>query len=263
MQPVNRDSAVPLYAQIRDALASEVRTGRLLKGSYLPSEEQLCKAFGVSRMTVRQALKELADLGVIQRVHGVGTVVVEPTLVRELDANSVSGLYDDMARHGRHVRSRVLANKPQKANSVIAELLELPTGTNVHHIERLRFVDGQPFSLQSSYLPVDLVATVPSEELEEGSLYHFIEERHGLRLTSGETTILAKRATKREAELLGVKRGSPLLFARKLTRCRVGNDLERPVEFVSMVYAPHLYEFRVSSRAQGGRAIGAFAPPSE
>lgn len=259
MQPVNRESAIPLYAQIRDSLASEVRAGRLPKGAYLPSEEQLCKSFGVSRMTVRQALQELADLGVIRRVHGVGTVVVEPTLVRELEANIVTGLYDDMARHGRHVRSRVLVNRVQRANHAIAGFLEIEDGASVQHIERLRFVDDQAFSLQSSYLPSDLVPSVPSESLVEGSLYQLLRDSFGMRLTSGETTILAKRATKREAALLGLKRGSALVYAKKLTRCSVGAEQERPIEYVSMVYSPHLYEFRVTSHAQGARAVGAFA----
>lgn len=263
MQPVNRDSAIPLYAQIRDALALEVRAGRLAKGAYLPSEEQLSKTFGVSRMTVRQALKELADLGVIQGVHGVGTMVVEPTLVRELEANIVTGLYDDMARHGKHVRSRVLVNKAEEANGVIADLLAIEEGQPVRHIKRVRYVDDSPFSIQNSYLPHDVVPTVPSEPLEQGSLYHYLHDELGLRLTSGETRILAKRATKLEADFLELPRGSPLLFAKKLTRCRIGADGERPVEFVSMVYAPHLYEFHVSSRAQGARAVGTFTPASD
>ena len=181
--------------------------------------------FGVSRTTVRQALSELLHEGLIRRERGRGTFVNKPK-IRERLVERLTGFYQDMVAQGLKPQTQVLKKGIVPAPGWLAEVLETKPGASLIHIQRLRMVNDEPILLVDTYIPRDLAPTLLEQDLENQSLYALLENRFGLRLARGRRYIEAVAATAKEAQLLKVRRGAPLLFLRSVTYLRDGRPLE-------------------------------------
>lgn len=248
---IDRSSAVPYYQQLKEILRADIEQRDLRPGARLPGDHDLCEQYGVSRPVVRQALSELQYEGVLERVKGRGTFVV-PQLTSQSLVQSLTGLFDDVAAMGRKLRSEVRTLRVTAADPEVAARLELPAGTAVVQIERLRFVDDEPWVYAISHVPAALAPDLVDQDLEEQSLYALLERRYGQRLTRSRRAVEAHSASPSLARDLGLPRNGPVL---KLTNVTYGPD-NQPVETFIAYHRGDRSRFEVEvERAPAGRAV--------
>lgn len=233
---LDRDSTVPLYAQVASQIESAIARGVLAPGARLDTEVQLATRLGLSRPTLRQALQDLVDKGLLVRRRGVGTQVVRASIKRPV---RLSSLYDDLAASGREPSTVVLTHEVIPADAAVAERLAMPAGERVLHLRRQRFADGHPLALMTNYLPADL-APWSAEELAASGLYSLLRAA-GIRICVASQRMGARLATAAEGRLLAERRGAALL-----TMERVGYDNSgRAVEFGASLYGASTYSFEL------------------
>jgi GntR family transcriptional regulator len=222
---IDRRSAAPMYDQLRQLIIDGIARDGLQPGDALPGELRMCEQYGISRTVVRQALAQLEHEGLVERVKGKGTFVARPRTSESL-VHTLVGLYDEVDRRGGHVRSDVLRHEREEADDLVAAALEVPVGSPVVALERLRHVDGDAWSLSTTWMPESVGAVTFGADLQEGSLYRLLAE-NGIRATHGVRSAEATVATHEQARLLGVSAGAALLRLRSVSRDESG----RPIEF--------------------------------
>jgi GntR family transcriptional regulator len=248
---IDKASPVPYYRQLKEILRADIEQRGLRPGDRLPGDHELCEQYGVSRPVVRQALSELQYEGVLDRVKGRGTFVA-PQLTSQSLVQSLTGLFDDVAAMGRTLRGEVRTLKVTAADADVAARLEVAQGTAVVVLERLRFVDDEPWVYTVSHVPAALAPDLVDQDLREQSLYGLLERRYGLRLTRSHRTIEAHAASTPLARDLGIPRHAPVL---KLTNVSFGGD-NRPVETFVAYHRGDRSRFEVElERAPAGRAV--------
>jgi DNA-binding GntR family transcriptional regulator len=234
---VDRASPVPLYFQVARQLEQAIDAGVLPPGSRLDNEITLAEELGLSRPTMRQAIQYLVDKGLLVRKRGVGTHVARARVRRPVGLTS---LFDDLTSSGQWPTTTVLSHTVEAASGVVAAALEVPEGTSVIALERLRRAGGEPLAIMRNHLRADLVPLQP-EQLEQRGLYEVLREA-GVALTSATQSIGARRATAAEAKLLDETRGAPLLTMRRTTF----DDRGLVVEFGDHLYRASRYSFEVA-----------------
>ncbi len=235
---LDRGSPVPLYHQLAQNMETAIRSGRLSSGSHLDNEIEIARQLRVSRPTVRRAIAVLANKGLVIRRHGIGTLVVPVPVQRPTRLNS---LYDEIKESGQTPSTRLLAYETVPAPVEVASSLQLPRGTRVLHFERLRLASGRPLALMRSFMPLVLADVVTEEGLTSTGLYQLLRQ-NGIYLRLGTQSIGARGAERREAGLLKVPAGAPLLTMWRITY----DDAGQPVEYGSHVYRADRYSFEMS-----------------
>lgn len=227
------EDPLPLYHRLYEHIRREIDEGRFPVGSQLPTEEELGRAFDVSRTTVREALRALAERGLIEKRQGKGSFVARPKLAEVLP--SLSSFSAEMEARGHVVRSRVLNVAIVEAPARVREALALPPGAVVVRVVRQRFVDDRPLVLSTSYLPPEIS---PDEDFS-GSLYHLLETRYGHAVASGTATVEAGLAGEHESRLLEIPAGSAVLVISWLAV----SDRGRPIEYSEATYRADGYRY--------------------
>jgi GntR family transcriptional regulator len=223
---IDRTSPVPYYHQLREILEARIESGDLPADAQLPGEHSLCGVYGVSRTVVRQALSDLEAIGLVVRRKGKGTFVAAPKTPEGL-VQSLGGLYDDVRARGQELHSRVLHLSRARPTPAMARLLELAPGEEIVLLERLRYVEGEPWVVTTTHLPLSLAEPLLGMDMTERSLYRTLEEDLGLHLHAARRTVEAARAGETLARHLGISEGSPVLLLKSLTLLADG----RPVEY--------------------------------
>lgn len=221
---IERASVLPFYYQLKQILLSDIKKRGLGPGTRLLGDHDLCKTYDVSRTVVRQALAELETEGVIERIKGRGTFVAQKRTGERL-VQSLTGLYEDVAARGSHLRSEVRRMEVVPADQSVADVLQLAVGAPVILIERLRFVDEEPWVMVTTHLPYDLAPGLMKEDLTHQSLYGLLEQKYGVVLRFGQRSVEAAVASVEMASSLGIAQGDPVLVLRSTVY-----GVERPVE---------------------------------
>ena len=224
--PIDRESPIPYYVQLKSVLGAQIDSGVWQPGDQLPSEPELCRQYGVSRTVVRQALKEMSYEGIIIRRKGKGTFAAEPKISSTSLVHSLSGFAQDMAERGLMTINKVLEQSIVPANQKVASFLEVDELTPLIKIDRLRFVEGEPIVLVTSFLPYELCRELVQANLEEMSLYDYLEEKFNLKITRGRRLIDAVVANEYEANLLQIEMGAPLIRVESVSYIQDGTAIE-------------------------------------
>lgn len=235
-------SRIPRYQVIYEDLSSQITSGVLAPDAQLPSETALAERYGVSRMTVRQAVRQLEGEQLLTRRRGAGTFVTQPRAQRRR-LNRLESFADEVGVEAGRVLNIVRDRSTVRPPADVAARLKIPGRQDVVRIERLRLVDDVPAALQESWLPYALVPLLAREELVEGSLYRTLGQRYGLRLAWADQEVSASAATARQAGALDVDENSPLIVSTRLTH----DDASVPVEFARSWARP---EFSVVIRLE-------------
>ncbi len=232
-----RRHPLPLYLQLKESLRTDILTRRLQPDQQLPSERELCGHFRVSRMTVRQALLDLARDGLIYSRAGKGNFVSEPKIDQQL--RTLTGFSQDVQSRGSRPASRVLQAKSEPASAEVAEALKVAPGATVLLLVRVRLADNLPLAVETVHLPAALCPGLLKHHFATESLYAVLEHEYGYRLTRAEQTIEAGLAGPREVTLLEVKLRAPVLIMERLTF----TDRNVLIEHVHSIYRGDRYKF--------------------
>jgi GntR family transcriptional regulator len=231
-----------LHARLRDALRARILDGRLAPGAKLPSEAELTAAHGVSRITVRQALGALQAEGLIVKLHGKGAFVSHPKAAQSL--NRLQGLNEALALENHGVSSKRLAWREVKAPAAVARQLQLAPGEPVYHLQTLRYLDREPLSVNSSYLPRFLGEKLARVDFSQRDLIDVFEHEGGLEIGEAQLEIGAGLARPQEAKLLQVAPGSPVLQVERLLHVAGGG----PVHVETAVYRADTFRYKLNLR---------------
>lgn len=223
----------PKYATVMLQIATLVKDSPI--GTPLPTERELAAQFDTSRTTVRQALASLASTGQVERTQGRGTFVSEP---RRVIVNQLTSYTEDLQGQGHTTSSAIVRIEREPSTAEVAEQLDLTEGASVTVLERVRSVDGEPLAVEVAHLPGRLPGL--RKELEKrGSLYSTLEEVYGIRIHRVVDRVEAEPATPREATLLDIEVGAPLLVIRRSARDQEGH----PVEYTRSVFRGNRFQF--------------------
>lgn len=234
---LDRASPIPLYHQIAVILQTAILDGTLPAGSRLENEVALSERLNLSRPTIRQAIQDLVDKGLLVRRRGIGTQVVHGKVTRSVELTS---LYEDLERSGQKPETELLISSLGFADETAAEALGLDPGAPVLHIKRLRKADGVPIAILDNILPAAFT-DLDLSALEAHGLYQLLRAR-GVTMRVAKQRIGARGATSSEAQLLGLRKGAAVL-----TMSRTAFDTSgRAVEFGQHCYRPDLYSFEVT-----------------
>jgi GntR family transcriptional regulator len=223
-----REYALPLYARIKrelqETITAGLRSGEIQAGAFFTTEKDVCRDFGVSAITAKRALDELEADGVLVRQRGRGTFVAQARIPQVLD--HFYRLTEVMQGMGRESSRKVLRIGVGMPDSRVAEALGLRGRERVVEIERLYFVDGQPFLLQTSHLPVKLFPGMDKQDHAQVSLYTLMEQRYQLTPDRCSDSFEPVLLHKHDAHLLLAQPRMPGLRIERLTY-----SADRPVEF--------------------------------
>lgn len=256
--PLDTASGVPLYRQIVVILTSRMNAGALRPGDSVPGEAAVCEEFGVSRITARRALNELAAMGRVIRERGKGTRVLPFERAPAPMTASIDGLLENVGHMGRTTTVQVLDSRYLPATADVAEVLELQEGATVQRAVRVRALGGAPMSYLVTIVPEDIGRRIEGKDLSQTPLLLLLEDA-GVPVASATQTISATVADADVARALSVAAGSPLIEVNRLVR----DETDRPVEMIRVLYRPELYRFEISMRrvtAEAGRTWQSDAP---
>jgi DNA-binding GntR family transcriptional regulator len=233
---IDRSSPTPLYFQLARAIEGAITDGALPAGSRLDNELLLAQRYGLSRPTVRRAVQELVDKGLLVRKRGVGTQVIQPHVSRSVELTS---LYEDLARSGASPTTAVLSLERVPAPVDVAGELDLAEGEELVVVRRLRSSGGEPLALMTNYLPGRFTPTV--EDLTERGLYQYLRAA-GVHLRVAHQRIGARMAHAEEARLLGEPPRSAVLTMQRTAF----DDVGQPIEFGRHIYRASRYDFETT-----------------
>ena len=233
---IDRNSSIPLYEQIKQIIRFQILSGEYAYGSRLPTEEEYCQKFQVSSITVKRALSELANAGLVSRRQGSGTIVTR----KPVDENFklTAGFSEIARRSGRRPESNVLKVRRLDATESLLRTFQLPPAAEVGFMsfQRLLSTDGRPSALITAYVLEDLGQQMLKHKLDNASFYRLYEEILGRKVTRNENTLTPINVSPDAARLLQVTPGSAHMHIRGVSYIEGGLTVEMSVSIFSGDY---------------------------
>lgn len=231
---LDRSSAVPLYFQLSQLIESAILSGQLSPGDRVENEVAICERLGLSRPTVRRAIEELVDKGLLVRRRGLGTQVVHGQVTRGVELTS---LYDDLARSGKKPTTKILKLEKERASATVAAQLGISVGEEVMFLHRLRGAGRTPVAIMQNWIH-PRYANLTEADLANSGLYQWLRNE-GATIQVAKQKIAARRATQEEADLLDIEKSAPLLTMDRTAFDNTGVALE----YGHHCYRTDLYSF--------------------
>ena len=230
--------SVPMHTQIREIIRRRVLDGTYPPHSQVPSESQMTEAFSVSRITIRQALGDLQKEGLIFKVAGKGSFVAKPKAFQNL--SRLQGFGEAMAPSGYETFSQVLSMRQVAASEMVSRRLQVGLGDAVYEIQRLRYLNREPISVDQSYFPLALGERLAHEDLPTRDIFVILENDFGLHLTHADVQIEAISADEFLARQLRIAEASPLLRIERLTYAD-----DKPIDFEFLYFRGDAFQYRL------------------
>lgn len=217
---IDRQSPVPLYHQLAEQFSNAITVGQLQPGDPFENEIAVAERLQVSRPTVRRAIQELVDQGLLLRRRGLGTTVANSKVHRKFELTS---LYDDLLRDNREPRTTVIQHEIS-TNEQAAAALDLPADTALLHVVRVRYAGDTPLAMMTNWLPPGL-SDLTREDLEKQGLYAALRER-GVKPVVAQQSIGARMPTAVERRHLEIRGSQPVLTMTRMAFDASGNAVE-------------------------------------
>jgi GntR family transcriptional regulator len=221
---LRKDAPLPLYVQLKDVILRAIEAGQWNPGEKIPSEDVLADRFSVSKITVRQALRDLSDLGYVRREQGRGTFVQHPKLSQ--GPRDLTSFSEEMRRHGWKASSRSLSQGIVPAPEEVAMKLKVPSGDSVFRLRRLRLADREPMGIQTAWVPAKLAPGIERISFQRVSLYEALHTKFGIWPAHAHERHSAIVLNRADAVLLGVPSRSPAIASERVTFLDDGTPLE-------------------------------------
>ncbi len=236
---LNKDSPVPIYYQLQQIIQDLINNKKLKEGDQLPTEDEVCRNFNISRMTVRQAYDNLLKMELIYRLKGKGTFIASRKFIFEL--SRLHSFSEDMQKRGLKINSKILDKAIINSNKSIREKLQIVDDSRLWKIKRLRFVQDIPTAIETSLISLKNCMGLENEDLENNSLFRILEKKYKLHISHSKQTIEPVLSSKEESTLLNIKIGSPLIRMTGTTYLK--NDI--PIEYIVGLYRGDRYKFNL------------------
>lgn len=218
------------YEEIASVLRDRIADGVYGEDSMLPTQAELAKEFGASRMTVKKAIEILIIEGLIYSKQGIGTMVLNSSFWNKRDSkvrlNNFNGLSSDLADDSRKITSQVIEFSVEFPSKEIAECLQVEESSPVYKIIRLRLLDGSPYVIEHTYMPCDLVPSL-DEKVLLASVYDYLLHKLNLKFAGGYRNITAERPDNYDQQYLNCSASDPVLQVEQVVY--LGNG--RPIEY--------------------------------
>jgi GntR family transcriptional regulator, N-acetylglucosamine utilization regulator len=234
-------SFVPFYEQIVTQVRNLIKNQKLRQGQPFYSEGEVARILGISKMPVRQAFQKLRSEGLLLVSRGKVPVIGSGKL--PWDFQELRGFSEEMRRRGLQPSAKVLSLERREPGAEVAQALRLTGGEKIYCLKRLRYVDGEPVAVVTSFLPAAMFPDLDQEDLEGRSLYQIYEQVYNRRLKWAEEIIGAATVNPDDAGLLQAAPGSPVLLIRETTY----DDSETPIEYSDSVLRGDRYTASVIS----------------
>jgi GntR family transcriptional regulator len=212
---LDEKSPVSLYYQLKNIFISYIKSGKWPVNYKIPTERELCEMFNISRITVRQALKELEDEGFMYRKQGKGTFITTPKFVQRL--SRFYSFSDEIKKMGSVPSTEIISFVIMDAEKAIMEKLEIKYGEKVFAIKRLRLADNEPFATETSYIPYKHAENMTEKFVSELGLYNTLNDKCGLQPDEALETFEAVLVDHDNADLLKMPRRSAALHLERIT----------------------------------------------
>lgn len=232
-------AVTPLYVQLMEDLEEKIAKGILVPGDRLQSETEMAKTYGVSIITVRNAISSMAEKGMVEKKQGKGTFVTKQKYTR--DIKKLQSFTELCNRLGVKAGGRMLENKLVVPDEKTAAMLGIKKGEQAVFISRVRYADNEPVAIESNYFSLKY-AFLLGQQFDDNSLFSYMKERSDAYVAMSEKRFELCRATAREAQLLAIRKNDPLLYIKSVTYTRdnepiyVGTQLVNGERFSFYVY---------------------------
>lgn len=233
----------PAYMQVYRRMKSDIQKGVYPMNSFLPKESELEEIYGVSRTTVRKAVKLLSGESILEVRQGCGTRVRD--LKAKQDYNKVTSVTESLQKKGYTVTTGSMMIDSMEAGGEVAERLEIPVGTKIARVQRLQLADQVPVTLMENYIPYNLVPGIEEYQDKFVALYQFLEETYGISIERTKDRIFAVSATFMEAQVLDIKPRDALLVVQRVCYHR-----DKPVCMDHVRIIGSRYEIEISGQGR-------------
>jgi GntR family transcriptional regulator len=227
----------PLYLQIREALKKQILDGDYAPFDRLPSESALMETFGVSRITVRQSLRDLHAEGLIFSSQGKGTFVSKPKAMQ--DVQYLQGLSEAMTPKGYETTAKLLSIREVKPNKDVQKNLNITTKAGAIEVVRVRYLNREAVSVDTSYFPMSIGQKLFARDLT-GDIFPLLENELRIPLGRADINLEARSADGDTAKLLAIEAGDPIMWVQRLVHDVDGN----PVDYEYLAFRGDAYKYR-------------------
>jgi len=222
---MNREQqAKPLYQIVLETVLEKIQSGELKPNDRLPSESELCEIYSVGRNTIRRALSELSNDGILRTIPGLGTFVEDSRLTKT--AEYLFGFSQEMRKHQKEITSQVVEAKLISADPYLTRRLQVQLGAEVVFLYRVRMMDDEPVAIERSYLPHALCPGILKYDFSKKSLYETLSGVYNMRPHHAEQEIEASLATTEVARLLNLTPPAVVLAFHRETHLFTGEVIE-------------------------------------
>ena len=216
---INKNIPIPVYYQLKEIIREKIEIGELKIGEKITSENKLSEIYQISRMTVRQAIKELVGEGLLYSDKGRGTFVCKPKINYGF-IQKLTTFYDDMREKGYTMRTKILKQEIKTASKAIAKKLNIKKNEKIIYILRVRYIENEPIVHVTNHIPYKLCPDLINEDLTDKSLYQTLAEKYGLVAYKAKVTLEAIIASKYDSEFLNIKEGVSIHLIKNITCTR-------------------------------------------
>jgi len=213
---LDKDVPIPLYFQLKEIIEEKITSGQLEPGDLLPSERELSDRYNISRPTIRQALQELVNEGLLYREKGKGTFVAKPKIKYGF-IQRLTTFYEDMERKGYKLKTKIRKQEIREAPKRIAEKLNLKTDNKVIFLDRVRYIEEEPIVRVLNFVPYEKCPGLIDIDLEDKSLYKVMREEFGISYYRAEISLEPIIAEEYDAEILDIEEGAPIHLMEDIT----------------------------------------------
>ncbi len=232
--------AKPLYFIIKEDIKEKIQNGLYKLGDILPTESSLCEEYKSSRVTIRRAINELIQENVLERGFGMTARVRSSPVPRSL--NHLGGLHEELTKAGIMCFSYILNSEVVKVDDILSERMNLPVGSELYSIERLRYANSNPLCYQKIYLTAALCPDLDVKKLAKVSLYETLEKDYGLKISHAKQTIQACMANYKIAALLELNDLTCMLKVKRTSYL----DTNECIEYSESHYVSDRYELSMT-----------------
>lgn len=234
---IDKNSPVPIYYQISSFFAEEIKKGNILPEERLLSESEIANALNISRMTARQAINELVKSGLVYRVKGKGTFVSKPRIERQ--HQKLRGFFEDMRAKNLSPNAQVLSLCETNPTVEIQRALNISFEDKCFKMERIKFTNDEPIAVETMYIIKKYCPNLLDYYQGTGRLFEILENNFNLEIDHAEEKVRAAKATKRQAQYLGMPTGSLLLQINRI----IYLTNSQPITFVNTLFNNDRYSY--------------------